>query len=368
MPDTSPLIVKARLADADGYAEWERLASELRPQPSMYPGYFAAWCDSRDPVATTELITARRDGVLEAILPVISSRRALSGVIDADEVGMLAKGPGAADAIAQYLFAERGASLRLLPVSSAGATWPAVQRRARQTGAKTRWREIEQRPIIRIDTDWESFWSARSRKLRQDIRRRRRRAGEQGELRTQIIRKPADVPAALEEALRVEAAGWKGQGGTAINENPADREYYRRLAAWAAERDWLRLALLKLDDATIAMQFGLQADGVLYSLKLGFDEEYSSLSPGKLLLAAEIERSFSEGLRLFDFAGQAASYKNSWATEFATYGELIATPPGLFGRAEWTTVQLKDWARPRAKQARAWLRRGVAGRRGGSGS
>ena len=320
----------------------------------MHSGYVRAWCDSRSPQHDLTLLMAERAGRVVGVMPVVHRGGGLGSIDEAEEVGIVASDPAAADALATHVLSERRSPLRLRPVAADSLTRAAIERHGARWRA--RWRAIEERPVLDIEGDWDTFWSSRGGKLRQDIRRRRRRAEEQGDLQIEIVTGGDGLRAALDEALEIEAAGWKGSGGTAINESPEDVDFYHRLATWAAGRGWLRLAIMRLDGQGMAMQFCLDANGVVYLLKMGFDERFSKLSPGKLLLAAEIERCFDDGLRRFDFAGAAASYKNAWASEFDTYGELIAEPAGVVGAARWGSLLIKDWARPRAKRVRDRLR------------
>jgi CelD/BcsL family acetyltransferase involved in cellulose biosynthesis len=44
----------------------------------------------------------------------------------------------------------------------------------------------------------------------------------------------------------------------------------------------------------------------------GFDPAFSSISPGKLVIAAALERAIEEGATTFDFLGGREPYKYEW--------------------------------------------------------
>jgi CelD/BcsL family acetyltransferase involved in cellulose biosynthesis len=344
----------------DGVAltdEWDALADGLRAPPSLYPGYVAAWTQSREQPPRRPVLTVRDGGSLAGVLPLVDHGRGRAGgIAEAECVGVLARDDDTALILARAALDGRWRSVRLRPVPEGGRSARAFAAAARALGGHCATRPVEVRPVIDAGEDWAAYWAARGGNLRKDIGRRRRRLSDAGEWGVEVHRDTEGLGSLLDEAFRVEASGWKADRGTAITSDPEAAEQYRLLAHWAACRGWLRLAMLRLDGRAIAMQYGVEAHGVSYALKIGFDEEFASLSPGKVLLASEIERCFAEGVARFDFAGAVAGYKTAWATGEERYDELFATPPGVAGRLVWTAERGRAWVRPRAKAARTRLR------------
>ncbi|CAN0562777.1 unnamed protein product, partial [Laminaria digitata] len=83
-----------------------------------------------------------------------------------------------------------------------------------------------QRPIATRENGVKRSGSSR-KKLRQTWNKL---AGE-GELAIENVRDPAQIGAAFEAFLTLEAAGWKGKGGTALLNNSKDTAFARRLVA-----------------------------------------------------------------------------------------------------------------------------------------
>jgi CelD/BcsL family acetyltransferase involved in cellulose biosynthesis len=162
------------------------------------------------------------------------------------------------------------------------------------------------------------------------------------------------LDAALEEGYRLEASGWKGRSGTAIVSRPETRRFYTEIARWAAEHGWLRLAYLRVGSKPIAFQFDLEAGGVIYHLKPGYDESYGRFRPGKILVEHVLRSAFERGLRRYEFLGAADPHKLEWAP--AVHERLVfqAFAPTVGGRAELAAFR---FGRPAAARGLAAARR-----------
>src|SRR5690606_22324004 len=84
-------------------------------------------------------------------------------------------------------------------------------------------------PYIPLPASCDELFQRLDRHFRQNLRRRRRRLAEHGELGFEVITGGEEVDAALEDALAIEASGWKGAGGTAIRSRPELVGFY---SAW----------------------------------------------------------------------------------------------------------------------------------------
>lgn len=128
--------------------------------------------------------------------------------------------------------------------------------------------------------------------FRRNLRRLRRRAEGQGELRYASYSTVEDLARHFPEFLRVETAGWKGSQGTqsAIACDPSTTAFYRMLVEefGADGRCWLNL--LALGGKYIAGQLCLLVGGTLYILKIGYDEAHADIAPGNLIMGETIRQ------------------------------------------------------------------------------
>lgn len=99
----------------------------------------------------------------------------------------------------------------------------------------------------------------------------------------------------LEEFLALEAAGWKGRGGTALASRPDDSAYIREIVRNFAAADAVRIDLLRLDDRPIAGGLLLDFAGQSHFLKIAYDEDSARLSPGRALTIEMLRADFAAG-------------------------------------------------------------------------
>ncbi|HME05760.1 MAG TPA: GNAT family N-acetyltransferase [Bryobacteraceae bacterium] len=123
-----------------------------------------------------------------------------------------------------------------------------------------------------------------SRKSQLEFQRRERRLAELGALEYRTVNAPCQVDAWLEDFLKLEAAGWKGEtGGRAFAAYEPDAEYFRTITREAFRRGRVMLLSLTLDGKPIAMRHTLLAGEGAFAFRTAYDETYAKYSPGTLL-------------------------------------------------------------------------------------
>ena len=121
-----------------------------------------------------------------------------------------------------------------------------------------------------------------------------------------------DLALVLDDFFTLERNSWKGRNGTACDQDKSTRAFYTRLAAVAAEKEWLSLFRLTLNGETAAFHFGLTYDGVYMLPKLAFDEKFGEFSPGLVLMHEILRDSIQRQLRAIDFLGGDDEWKTRW--------------------------------------------------------
>ena len=170
-------------------------------------------------------------------------------------------------------------------------------------------------------------------KFRQNLRRRRRRLAEQGEVKYFVVdgKDPKKLDEALADFFVIEASGWKGKGGTAIAQKPELVGFYTQLARDAAKRGALALGFLTLGGKPVAAHMTLIHAGRSFLLKLGYDESFHEFSPGQQLVSEAIRDACQRGLREFDFLGPWMEWKADWETKVRTHQWLTIFRPTRTG-------------------------------------
>lgn len=124
---------------------------------------------------------------------------------------------------------------------------------------------------------------ALSTKRRKELRRQRRRLEECGAVTTEFQRDDSDLQNWIASFLALEAAGWKGEQGSATADDPAKAAIFTQALLGAAACDKLERRTLRLGGVPIAMLASFRTPPGAFSYKTAFDEDYARFSPGVLL-------------------------------------------------------------------------------------
>jgi hypothetical protein len=182
--------------------------------------------------------------------------------------------------------------------------------------------------VIDIDDDWPAYEARWSGNHRRSVRVGLRRLQEQGEVQFEAVRdvSPEKLETLLRWGFEVEHRSWKGPAGTSVLSTPGMFDFFVRQARVLAEQGHLQLYLLRLDDRPIAFEYCYGSQGVCYSHKLGYDEQFARCAPGLVLRRMQLERLFAEGNHhTFDTLGILCDAKAKWSSRAYSVGRLVVS-------------------------------------------
>ncbi|GAY12209.1 GNAT family N-acetyltransferase [Pseudonocardia sp. N23] len=317
--------------------EWDDLAARTASTPFHRHGWYAAWWGSFGPAAgRLEILTARRDGKLVGVLPVVDRHGVLGAPANWHTFvhGPLAEDDDAARELwSRYLDRCRfTAHVEHLPAADRAQLVGVAEDRRFTAVPDT----MQRSPYIAIDGSFDGYARTRDTRWLRQLESRRRKLDRAGELGLEVHDGSAgarDLDRVLTELFRVEALGWKSEAGTAIVSRPDTHSFYAALARWAASAGLLRVALLTLDGRTIAADLALEDERSHYFLKTGFDPELRTLAPGLILRRDMVARAFETGLATYEFLGSADRYKLDWTDTVHEIDEVRLYPRSAGGLA-----------------------------------
>jgi CelD/BcsL family acetyltransferase involved in cellulose biosynthesis len=245
-------------------------------------------------------------------------------------------------------------ALVLPQVPTDSATLEHLARLAARDGFRigTWCRPSDRSPRLPLGGNWDAVLAGRARKFRSNLRNRTKRLEQMGPVERKSVEGGAAIEAALEDGFALEAAAWKGRGGTAIQCHAELRRFYRSLATAAAARGWLRLDFLCVAGRPVAFAYMLSFKKSLFLLKPGYDPAYAACSPSNILLSMVLRDAVGRGIREFDFLGEDDPWKLSWTSELRPHSWLFVFPQTRRGRL---LHFLKFRLLPRLKAARRAL-------------
>ncbi|MCA9029776.1 MAG: GNAT family N-acetyltransferase [Planctomycetaceae bacterium] len=115
---------------------------------------------------------------------------------------------------------------------------------------------------------------------RRDLNRKWRRLEELGAVDIRTLNNADDLPKWIDDFLRIEKSGWKGDGGTAIGCKPHGHAYFSDMCTRLFEEGRLNMIGLFLNDEPIAIRCSFLAAPGAFFFKPAYNEEYSKYSPG----------------------------------------------------------------------------------------
>jgi CelD/BcsL family acetyltransferase involved in cellulose biosynthesis len=324
-------------ATGDGPAAdaWDRLeASADWPTQTRL---FAATLHRLFPDRLNIVLAARDGGALGGILPLSRDRGWLArwhivGAKETHEPGdALCASPMDARRIARAA-ARLRRPLMLHRVSARSPLAPALRAAIRGRG----WfvvRPAMPCPFITLNEGWRDPEARFNAGRRSDFRRAQRRAETHGVVTFETIAPDArNFDDLFDEAVRVEAAGWKAQAGTALAKDVRQEAIFRAFFRAAMAQDAVRISFMRIDGRAMAMQMALLWQGRYWLFKIGHDEAFNACSPGNLLMLHALGWAARQGLSTFEFLGVAEPWITSlWTREQHDCVQLRTYPYGLRG-------------------------------------
>lgn len=172
-----------------------------------------------------------------------------------------------------------------------------------------------------IDTGWidlsgsfEDYWNARSKNLRQNLRKHRNKLASEGIVATlQTLTDTGEMQGAVARYGALESAGWKAQHGTAVHPENEQGLFYTRLLEAASSHGEAVVFEYWFNDELAASNLCLRSGHTLYVLKTTFSESHARFSPAFLLRLAEIEAfCATRDIEKIELCGRMREWHERW--------------------------------------------------------
>jgi CelD/BcsL family acetyltransferase involved in cellulose biosynthesis len=337
-------------------AEWDALADRLRAGPFVRPGWIAAW--SRAFAGGTPTLLVARTPVLTGLAPILSDDGAWRSPTNehSPAFAFLAERRAVADALAASLFRTRPRGLAFGALEATSPTADGVRTAAAAAGYRLVVSDQGRSSWLAVEGDWERYEQRVGAKRPGEISRARRALAREGPVTCQVV--ADDDPALLAEGFRLQGSDGKAAPQAGILARPETHRFYTEIAAWTAARGSLRLFFLRVGGRTVAFRMGIEEQGVLYSLKGGYDRAYARFAPAHLVLEDFLRYAFASGLDRVELLGDAAPHAPDWTENTRQHIGLSAFPPDAAGTARWAAARAWRAARPAARRLYGRLRDG----------
>lgn len=167
--------------------------------------------------------------------------------------------------------------------------------------------------VVSLPDTPEEFWKARSKDLRRNIARYRKKVERQGALAVEIA---CDArPELVEGLIALHEARWRARGEAGMIAANRSGPFLCDIAQAFGRRGILRLFALRFRGELAAAILAWLDNGTLSFYMSGFEPGFEWFSPGQILLAECLRYSYEQGCRTWDFLRGSEAYKFAWGAK-----------------------------------------------------
>lgn len=170
-----------------------------------------------------------------------------------------------------------------------------------------------------------------SKKTRKKLRARMNKLGRMGDVTWERSTDESDFEQLAEDFLRLEAASWKGEAGTALACSQSTRSFFRDLIQRSAAQGKAKFLVLKVDGKSIAMISDIQTQSTVYCYKTAYDASYAHYSPGIQTEFKNIEYLHREGVQRGDSCTdtEKSTLSRIWGQQLAFQSVVFSLQSGF---------------------------------------
>lgn len=274
------------------------------------------------------IVTARKNGNLIGVLPLAERApqfarmmpRILeflgSGVIGSDYLDAIVVRGSECEVMAAFAdhLNGRGRMLQLTQLRDGGSTalMLAEQLRGRS------WTVAEEKSNICPYIDlrghtWETYLATLGQSIRKNVLRYLRQLPTTFNMQLDCVSTVEGARRALDINIDLHRKRWAAAGTSEAFHSAPIVAFHREFVDLAAERGWLRLLVVTLDETPAASLYGLHYGPTFYFYQSGFDPVFARHSVGVATMGLAIKTAIEGGASEYDFLHGDEEYKFHWA-------------------------------------------------------
>lgn len=159
---------------------------------------------------------------------------------------------------------------------------------------------------VDLPDTWEGFLKLLKGKQRHEVKRKLRRLNEAGDINFRVVEKSEEVRQQLPTFFSLFKKSSETKAAFLTDQMAS---YFRALAVATSRAKILRLCILELNDAPVAVSMCFDFKATRYLYNSGFDPRLRGLSVGLLCKVLSIKDAVEKQLRKYDFLKGGETYK-----------------------------------------------------------
>lgn len=314
------------------WESWQELCLKAQSEPFARPEWIATYLRSFESGARVSLATASEDNTLLAVLPLVRKRGYFEGMpvmkllCPANEHSVRfsfpcvrgEQGQRAIQEIWNAIKLEPGWDVLEVPIFLEDGPCQKIFDCAERDGYNVWTRLYSESPILHMQKgpDGKLNWlGGTNRHFRHELRRFQRLLETELAAKPNLTRREDLDIATADEFFALEAAGWKGEQGTAVNNGRETRSFYEEIARVGSEAGYFRFYSYQVNGALLAGTYGVATNDCFYPMKITYREDLHRCAPGHLMFNAIFEDCAANGVNTVYFGGARDRYKTMWTPE-----------------------------------------------------
>lgn len=189
-----------------------------------------------------------------------------------------------------------GTTMRLKSMCGFGASFDALLTELNAGGYWFNIYRTAKRPVLYHHGEAETYFKNNiSNKRRKEYLRRDRRISELEDTAYEHLSSSQELNGWIEQFLKLESKGWKGEAGTALANNDVDANFFRSITKRAFNDNRLYMIRLRHKSDPVAMLITYTAPPRgAFGFKVAYDEDFKKYAPGVLLELEFIRRALDD--------------------------------------------------------------------------
>lgn len=196
-------------------------------------------------------------------------------------------------------------------------------------------------PYFSLPSSFELLIKELKRKTRQNLNRYLRKIKERHKVELKKYNEIGfNVKEAMNLFIKLHEMRWSEKGLQGVFESEGDgfRNFIMDVAEYFAEKGWLGLYFLMVDNKPISATCTFEYNQKMYGYLSGFDPKYSSYSIGNLTIMFLMEEGIKKGFKECDMLRGAEDYKTFWTSTYRRNLEIRLVRKNPFSRFyDWAT-------------------------------
>jgi CelD/BcsL family acetyltransferase involved in cellulose biosynthesis len=187
-------------------------------------------------------------------------------------------------------------------------------------------------PYVSLPKSMDAFVKGLGRSRRKNLRKYSQKLEEEYLVELKKYDEIGSVEEAMETFFQLHQMRWKSKGELGAFNKPIFRDFHIDVARCFAEKGWLKLNFLTVNNEPISAKYGFEYNQKVYSYLSGWNPKYSQCMIGSLATMYDIQRSIQKGLKEYDLMRGSEAYKGIWTTKANKNLEIRFVKKGLSPR------------------------------------